>query len=156
MPRNHHAHPPTHIPVTARMCRPEPRPRQFTSCPATQSAHNATGLCTAPKPTYRHKPFNPQRAPTFACNSPAQTHPSTTVHSIAPLSSQKCMRLSRRDDLLTPSIVRSSSSWTEQATSPGCRHNTRLQHVMPRRRIFGVGRLTNAPVAQKDRPRWSP
>ena len=28
MLRNHHANPPTHIPVTARMCRPEPRPRR--------------------------------------------------------------------------------------------------------------------------------
>ena len=63
---------------------------------------------------------------------------------------------SEEPDLLTTSIVQPSSSWTEQATSPGCRHNTHLQHVMPRRRIFGVGRVTNAPVAQKDRPRWSP
>ena len=28
MPRNHHANPPTRIPVTARMCRSEPRPRR--------------------------------------------------------------------------------------------------------------------------------
>ena len=28
MLRNHHANPPTRIPVTARMCRPEPRPRR--------------------------------------------------------------------------------------------------------------------------------
>ena len=28
MLRNHHANPPTRIPITARMCRPEPRPRR--------------------------------------------------------------------------------------------------------------------------------
>ena len=136
------------------------RPRSYKTAGVEVRSSSRTSTSTRnPRPTPAHphstlkSPFNPQRAPTFACNSPAQTHPSTTVHSIAPLSSQNCMRLSHRDDLLPPSIMRPSSSWTEQATSPGCRHNTRLQHVMPRRRIFGVGRLTNAPVAQKYRPR---